>query len=161
MFPAATVNLLITYCCLFTNTVFRHPFLYPPPHSFFFLKGVFATCSPVLMQPSCEQRCQLGWATKETPRICRTWKESKRTVNLLETTGGFDRLSGVCAGNITAPEPRRRLQPTGLYSHAGDSWAETHLRASGSSGEKVTKPRWLTGERSLQSRAVLAACWHT
>lgn len=44
-FPAATLNLLITYCCLFTNAVFRHPFIAPP---FLFLEAVFAPHSPVL-----------------------------------------------------------------------------------------------------------------
>lgn len=51
-FPAATLNLLITYCCLFTNAVFRHPFIAPP---FLFLEAVFAPHSPVLTWPSCEQ----------------------------------------------------------------------------------------------------------
>lgn len=62
-------------------------------------------------------------------------------LNLLEAAGGFDRLRGVRAGNITAPEPPTGLEQTGLYSHPDDSWAATHLRASGSSGEKVTKPK--------------------
>lgn len=127
--------------------MFRHPFYNLPP--FLFLEGVFAPYSPVLTQPSCEQHCQLGWATEETVRICWVWKESKWTVNFWEATGGFERLTEVCAGNITAPEPPGGLHQTGLYNRASDSWAETHLWAN-SSEEKVTKPKWLTGKWNLQ-----------
>lgn len=61
-------------------------------------------------------------------------------MNLLEATGGFERPTEVCAGNVPAPETPRGLRQTGLYNGASDSWAETHLRANGSE-EKVTKPK--------------------
>lgn len=153
-FPAATLNLLITYCCLFTNAVFRHPFIAPP---FLFLEAVFAPHSPVLTWPSCEQHCQLAWATKETLRTGWTWKESKWTVNFWEAAGGFEWPTDVCTGNLMAPGPLQGPHQTG---------STIKLVTNGqkpTSQKTVVRKKWSShsdsqGSETSRDECALAAC---
>lgn len=101
--------LLITHCCLFTNTVFRHTFYTFLPFCFwkvFSLRTTLSSCNlPVNSTASV-----VGYQgnTKNF-----AWKESKWTAYLLEASCGFEWLSEICARNIVAPESPRRLHQTG------------------------------------------------